>query len=139
MSKKSKVICVIGAGSLLLFALTGYVCTHGVQENGWLSVAMTSSAAPGEANLAGRTIRIDADSYVKVTTIGRDLNANGTTRNVRIHGDVFCRSKQWFSLTDRAWKHQFLASAARVEKELRAVAVLPPDAVTQMNAELLLP
>ncbi len=124
---------------VLLVVGAFYLCTHGIQENGWLSVSMTSSVSPLESDLVGRTIPVDDMTSIRVTTISKNLNADGSVKSYRVHADVHCRSKQWFSIEDRGWRHVCLASSQAVHDALRAEASLPKHEMTHLNSELLLP
>ena len=139
MKPFSKAIWTIAIIGVLLGAGAFYLCTHGIQEKGWLSVSMTSSVSPVESNLVGRTIPVDSMSSIRVTTISKNLNADGSVESYRLHADVLCRSKQWFSMDARGWRHVFLASSQAVHDALRAEASLPDHAMTHLNSELLLP
>jgi hypothetical protein len=134
-----KAILTIAIIGVLLVVGTFYLCTHGIQENGWLSVSMTSSVSPVESNLVGRTIPVDGKSSIRVTTISKNLNADGSVESYRVHADVLCRSKQWFSIDARGWRHVFLTSSQAVHDALRVEASLPDHAITHLNSELLLP
>ena len=124
---------------VLLVVGAFYLCTHGIQEYGWLCVSMTSSANPVDSSLVGRTIPIDGKSSIRVTTISKSLKADGSAESYTIHADVRCKCKQWFSMDDRGLRKVYLASSQAVHDTLRAEASLPEHAVTHLNAELLLP
>lgn len=100
---------------------------------------MYSSAQPGARDLVGSSVQVDAKSHIKVTTLSRDLNADGSVRRYRIHGNLHGTSKQWYTVGSGKWSHRFLASRIDVERTLRDAAALPSDAVTELESELLLP
>jgi hypothetical protein len=132
-------LCVTAALGALLVGGASYLCTHGVQANGWLSVAMISNSLPPDSSLVGRTIPIDGSTSVRVTAISNILQADGSVGGCKVHADVLGRSRQWFSLKDRAWHHVFLASSRKVHAALRAEASLPEQTTTHLISERLLP
>jgi hypothetical protein len=134
----SKAIFVTVSLGVLLAAGGFYLCTHGIQEYGWLCVCMTSNAKPVDSSLVGRTIPLDGKSSIRVTTISNNLKADGSVDSYKIHADVRCKCKQWFSIEDRGWRKVYLASSQDVHEALRVEASLPEHAITHMDAELLL-
>jgi hypothetical protein len=139
MKPISRAITVIVSMGVLLAAGGFYLCTHGIQEYGSLCISMTSSANPVDSSLVGRNIPLDDKSSIRVTTISKNLKADGSVDSYRIHADVRCKCKQWFSIEDRGWRKVYLASSQDVHDALRLEASLPEHAITDMNAVLLLP
>ncbi|HEX7262504.1 MAG TPA: hypothetical protein VF258_11920 [Luteolibacter sp.] len=139
MKPTTKAISMLAIMGIILAVAAFYLRTHGIQEYGWLSVSMTSSADPVGSRLVGRAIPIDGKTSIRVTTISKNLKADGSEESYRIHADVYCICKQWISIDDRGWKKVYLASSQDVHDALRAEASLPENAVTHLNAELLLP
>lgn len=135
----TKAICLLLTIGALIGVGAFHLCTHGIQEYGWLCVMMTSSINPTDSSLVGKTIPLDGKSYIRVTTISSNLNSDGSVESYRIHADVHSKCKQWLSINDRGWSKVYLVSAQRVHDALRAEATLPEDAVTHLDAELLLP
>lgn len=137
MKPISKAVCTVAIPGVLLVVGIFYLSTHGIQENGWVSVSMTSSVIPAESNLVGRTLPIAGIGTIQVTTISKNLNANGSVESYRVHADVHCRSKQWLFIDDLGWRHAFLASAQEVHHAIRTAASLPDHAVTHLDSDLL--
>ena len=138
MRTTPRVLCALALVSMLFVSGIAYLCTHGIQENGWLCVVMTSSR-PMDSSLVGRTIQVDDKSSIKVTGISRNSNVDGSVESYIIHANLLCLHKQWFSLSDRAPRRQYLVSAELLESTLRHEANLPDSATTDLRADYLLP
>lgn len=136
--KDTNVICSIIALACLLLAGVVYLCTHGIQEIGTLSVTMTSNHKPAFSEIVGKRFPLDSDSQIEITAISHNLNADGPS-NYKIHADVSGVSKHRFSINELSWNQSILVSSAKVEKQLRLLAALPADAATSMNSDMLQP
>lgn len=133
-----KLMVIISGGLLAALSVIAFLCTHGIQENGWLSVVLNASERPAAQDLVGQTVAIDSSSHAQITAISHDLNADGSVRRYRVHANLHCRSKQSLSLRTGSWNHVFLVSASQTESSLRQAAGLSPasDASLQSNALL---
>jgi hypothetical protein len=110
-----------------------------IREHRWLCVLVTSGEAPADTGIVGRLIPIDGNSFLRVTTIGKNPKPDGWVESYRIHADVHCICKQWLSLERRGWGMVYLVSSRAIHDALRAEACLPEGTVTEMDARLLLP
>lgn len=137
--KSHKNIRFISVIILLLLSSFTYLCAHSVRNKGWISVVMYCESEPVNRDIAGKTFPLDSKSQINITTISRDVNADGTTERFRIHANILGVSKRWFSMRDRSWNHIFVASSSRAEEELRSIAGFASDSITELKSDMLQP
>jgi hypothetical protein len=129
-----KAICMIATIGTLFAVGVFYLCTHGIEEDGWTAcVMMSSSTTPMDSDLVGRTFPIDGMSSVRVTTISKILNSDDSVESYRIHADVLCRRKHWFSMDHQEFRYVCLVSSQEVHDFLRAKTFLPEHAVSHIS------